>query len=109
MSDEALITSSSTGLIPVEERSPKNGKLTFSLACLGGFLGLHRFYLGRWWTGLLMLLTLGGAFVWWVVDVLMILSGRFKDGQGRVLGPPRHLKDDLGDHQRLEPPQRPSQ
>ena len=75
-----------------EEVSPKNRLLTFTLACLGGFWGLHRFYTGRFWTGLLMLLTGGGFIIWWIIDVFILLSGRFKDGQGRVLGPPRALQ-----------------
>lgn len=61
----------------------------FTLASLGGFLGLHRFYAGRWKSGLLMLMTLGGVFVWWIIDVLILLSGRFQDSRGRFVGPPR--------------------
>lgn len=80
----------------VEERSPKNRILTFTLACLGGYLGLHRFYTGRFWTGLLMLLTSGGFAIWWIFDVLLVLSGRFKDGEGRVLGPPRRTQGPAG-------------
>lgn len=38
-----------------------------------------------------MLLTVGGLFVWWVIDAAILLAGRFKDSQGRVLGPPRRL------------------
>lgn len=79
-------------LVPIEEQSPKNRVLTFTLACLGGFWGLHRFYTGRFWTGLAMLFTGGGFFIWWVIDVLILLTGRFKDGEGRVLGPPRHVR-----------------
>ncbi len=79
-------------LARVEERSPKNRMLTFTLACLGGFWGLHRFYTGRFWTGLAMLFTGGGFIIWWILDVFILLSGRFKDGEGRVLGPPRRAK-----------------
>lgn len=82
----------SAHLVPIEEQSPKNRILTFTLACLGGFWGLHRFYTGRFWTGLAMFLTGGGFIVWWIIDVLILLSGRFKDGKGRVLGPPRRKK-----------------
>ena len=78
-------------VITVEERSPKSPRVAFSLACLGGFLGLHRFYTGHPWTGLAMLLTLGGLFMWWLIDAAVLLTGRFKDGEGRVLGPPRQL------------------
>lgn len=39
-----------------------------------------------------MFLTGGGFIIWWIIDVLILLSGRFKDGEGRVLGPPRRVK-----------------
>lgn len=90
----------------LEEQSPKNRILTFTLASLTGFLGLHRFYTGRFFTGLLMLFSVGGFFVWWFFDVLLILSGRFKDGKGRVLGPPRRLPPPAG-HLPLARPQAP--
>lgn len=75
-------------MIPVEKKSPKNRKIAFTLATFGGFLGLHRFYTGRPWSGLAMALTVGGLLIWWVVDFFVLLSGRFKDGQNRVLGRP---------------------
>lgn len=42
-----------------------------------GWLGAHRFYLERPGTGLLMMVTGGGALVWWVVDAWKI--GRMVD------------------------------
>ena len=66
------------------------------MACLGGFLGLHRFYTDRPLSGLLMLLSFGGCFLWWILDVIIMLSGRFKDNKGRVLGPPRHVRRPAG-------------
>jgi len=57
--------------------------LLFSLfVCLPG---LHRFYVGKIGTGLLWFLT-GGLFgVGQLVDVVMIIAGGFRDGQGRLL------------------------
>jgi hypothetical protein len=39
-----------------------------------GIIGAHRFYLGRPLTGLLMLVTFGGALLWWVVDLFLVRS-----------------------------------
>lgn len=50
-----------------------------------GFLGLHRFYLGRFGTGTLMLLTFGGYGLWWLIDVINLFRGTLTDGQGLPL------------------------
>jgi TM2 domain-containing membrane protein YozV len=39
-----------------------------------GWFGAHRFYLGRTGSGLLMLITLGGGLLWWLVDAFLIGS-----------------------------------
>jgi hypothetical protein len=39
-----------------------------------GLFGAHRFYLDRPVTGLLMMFSLGGALVWWFVDLFLIRS-----------------------------------
>ena len=64
------------------EKSPK-GFVPAVLLCffLGG-LGVHRFYVGKIGTGLLMLFTLGGLGIWSLIDFIMIVCGAFKDKDG---------------------------
>jgi TM2 domain-containing membrane protein YozV len=64
-------------------QSPEK-KLTLFLLCwLFGCFGLHRFYTRKYLTGVLMLLTLGGALLWMIVDLALIVMGRFTDKDGR--------------------------
>ena len=55
----------------------------FLLTFFVGVLGVHRFYVGKICTGVLMLITLGGLGVWYLVDLLLVVTGQFtnKDGQ----------------------------
>lgn len=51
---------------------------------LGG-LGVHRFYVGKVGTGLLMLFTLGGFGIWALIDLVLIVTGGFRDANGLPL------------------------
>ena len=51
---------------------------------LGGF-GLHRFYVGKVGTGILMFLHLAGLGIWTLIDIVMIVVGSFRDKQGLTL------------------------
>ncbi|MDM8085265.1 TM2 domain-containing protein [Cellulomonas cellasea] len=55
------------------------------LAFLVGFLGVHRFYVGKIGTGVAMILTVGGFGFWTLFDFIMILIGKFEDKEGRAL------------------------
>jgi hypothetical protein len=52
----------------------KNRLVAYLLWGTLGWFGAHRFYLERPATGLLMLATLGGGLLWWVVDLFLIPS-----------------------------------
>lgn len=69
-----------------EPQSKDNKWLTCLLLCLflGGF-GVHRFYTGHTAIGVIQLLTLGGCGVWALVDLIIILTGNFKDNHGNII------------------------
>jgi len=63
----------------------KSRLLTLLLAIFFGYLGIHRFYVGKVGTGLIYLFT-GGIFLfgWWL-DVILIIVGAFRDADGMPL------------------------
>ena len=52
------------------------------LSVLLGVLGIDRMYTGRVGLGILKLITLGGVFIWWIVDMCLMGMGSAKDGDG---------------------------
>lgn len=58
-------------------------QLVAALLCffLGG-LGIHRFYLGYTWQGIVQILTLGGLGIWVLIDFIRILLGTLKPKDG---------------------------
>lgn len=50
-----------------------------------GFLGVHRFVVGKVGTGLLYLFTSGLFAIGWLVDIIVVATGSFRDSQGRVV------------------------
>ena len=65
---------------------PKKSRMVaLLLAIFLGMLGAHRFYVGKWGTGLIWLFTLGILGVGWIVDIVRIVIGSFRDKYGRML------------------------
>jgi len=69
----------------MKNESKKLRIVAFLLCTFFGGLGVHRFYVGKVGTGILMLLTLGGFGLWTLIDWIMILAGSFKDKQGKAV------------------------
>lgn len=47
-----------------------------------GALGMDRFYLGHTGTAIGKLLTLGGVGIWWVVDIVLLVTGNLLPEDG---------------------------
>ncbi len=63
----------------------KSKTTTLILAILLGGLGVDRFYVGKTGTGVLKLLTGAGLGIWWLVDIILILTGKYTDKDGNAL------------------------
>lgn len=57
----------------------------FFISFLWGMFGVDRMYLGKWGSGILKLMTLGGFGIWVVVDLFLIMGGQMRDKQERPL------------------------
>ena len=82
-------SSSSSAAIsqPIDNSNPKSKTKALILCGLiiFGFGGFHRFYTGHTAIGIIQLLTGGGCLIWQIIDFISILSGGFRDVQGKYL------------------------
>ena len=62
--------------------SEKDWLITLTLSIVVGGFGIDRFYTGSVLLGVLKLVTLGGLGVWWLIDLIMLVTGNYKDGDG---------------------------
>ena len=75
-----------------EKKAAKNPKAgtkkwvaAFLLCWFVGILGIHRFYLGYTWQGVVQLLTLGGLGIWVFIDWIRLLINDLKAADGSEL------------------------
>jgi len=45
-------------------------------------LAAHRFYLRRYASAVLFIITFAGFGIWWIVDFILIVTGNMKDDHG---------------------------
>lgn len=69
----------------VSTTTQKSWVVALVLCIFLGGLGVHRFYVGKVGTGILMILTFGGLGIWVLIDLILILVGSFRDKQGQPL------------------------
>lgn len=65
------------GIVPGISRKSKTTALLLCIF-LGG-LGAHRFYVGKGGTGILYLFTVGFFGVGWIIDIIRIATGSYRD------------------------------
>lgn len=67
------------------DASPKSRLVALLLCIFLGFLGVHRFYLGKIGTGVVWCLSFGCFYVGWVIDIIMLACGKMNDANGLVV------------------------
>lgn len=67
---------------PAAVGSGKSQIVALILALVVGGLGIHRFYLGYIWQGVVQLLTLGGFGIWALIDLIRIITGDLQPKDG---------------------------
>ncbi len=68
-----------------EGASDKDWTTLLLLSILLGSLGVDHFYTGKIGTGILKLITLGGCYIWWIIDIVNVVSEKFVDSDGNVV------------------------
>jgi TM2 domain-containing membrane protein YozV len=70
-------TGNTSGIIPGVSRKSK--KVALMLCVFLGIFGAHKFYVGKIGMGILYLFTFGLFGFGWIVDIILIAMGSFKD------------------------------
>jgi len=66
-------------------KSEKDWLTTLLLCIFVGYLGIHRFYTNNTGIGVGQLLTGGGCGIWALIDLIMLITGSYKDGEGKIV------------------------
>ena len=82
-----------------KEKKPKSKKTAILLSAIPytGIFGIDRFYMGYWGLGVLKFITAGGGLIWYIIDIILIATGKLKCKDGTPLAAhsdkPGRMKD----------------
>lgn len=62
--------------------SDKSKKKALLYCAVGGWFGMHQYYVGKIGKGILYTLTVGLFFIGWIADLIKIATGGFRDNTG---------------------------
>lgn len=84
---DAKVMTQSKAVLKKQKKAAASGPgksqiVALILCILVGPLGIHRFYLGYPLEGVLMLLTVGGCGIWWIIDLIRIVTGDLQPFDG---------------------------
>ena len=65
--------------------SDKEWLTTVLLSFFVGWFGIDRFYLGYVGLGVLKLISFGGFGIWYIIDLILLVTGRMTDSKGLPL------------------------
>ena len=69
---------------PAAAGSEKSQGIALLLGVFLGGLAGHKWYLGNpWEINVLFILTLGGLGIWWIIDMIRIITGDYKPHNGK--------------------------
>ena len=71
--------------VTLEQNTAKSWTVALLLSIFLGVLGIDRFYLGYIGLGILKLVTLGGLGIWWLIDLILIVTDKMRDVEGNKL------------------------
>lgn len=63
----------------------KDWLVALLLSIFLGEFGVDRFYTGSIGLGIVKLITCGGFGIWWIIDIILLAVGKYRDGNGNPL------------------------
>ena len=81
----ALVAIPAAAVQPIPKNKQRHFLAVFFLSFLWGTFGVDRFYLGKYGSGFLKLITLGGFGLWTLTDLTLVMNGAVRDKQGKEM------------------------